>query len=144
MYQLAFFVPGEPVAKGRARSSPYRKKDGGLGVRTYSPDKTVTWERTLKYEALKMKPTEPLDGPLRIELHFYFPRNKAAKKRPYPHVRPDLDNLEKAVMDALNGVIWTDDARVCSKTSAKHYTNDAGQIGVAITVEMLEEVSDER
>jgi len=134
MYQLAFFVPGEPVAKGRPRA--FKMRNGHIG--TYSPDKTVTWERTVKYEALKMKPTEPLDGPLRLELHFYFPRTKSAKKRPYPHVRPDLDNLEKAVLDAMNGLIYTDDARVCSKTSAKHYTNDAAQIGVAITIETME------
>jgi Holliday junction resolvase RusA-like endonuclease len=35
--------------------------------------------------------------------------------------RPDLDNLEKAVLDGLNGVVWNDDAQVFRLTKVKRY-----------------------
>ena len=43
----------------------------------------------------------------------------AKKKR--PTVKPDLDNLDKAVMDALNKVAYKDDSQIVAKVSKKHY-----------------------
>lgn len=31
-----------------------------------------------------------------------------------PAVKPDADNLAKAALDACNGIIWRDDALICS------------------------------
>ena len=46
--------------------------------------------------------------------------------------RPDVDNLQKSVMDALNGVLWEDDAIVFAVVAQKHYdTRDH----IKITVE---------
>ena len=38
-----------------------------------------------------------------------LPRPKTIKpsKRPYPHVRPDIDKLERAVLDGLTGVVFS-------------------------------------
>ena len=38
-----------------------------------------------------------------------------------PTVKPDLDNLDKAVMDALNKVAYKDDSQIVAKVSKKHY-----------------------
>lgn len=127
---IEFFVPGVPVAKGRPRA--YRRKNGSIGA--YTPDKTVVWEETIKYYAMKVRPDKPIDGPIKLILEFKMPKSKNAEKqkRQHPTTKPDLDNLEKAVMDALNGIMWTDDARVCQKISSKIYANESCERGVCI------------
>ena len=35
--------------------------------------------------------------------------------------KPDVDNIAKAVLDALNGVIWVDDKQVVELTVKKYY-----------------------
>lgn len=79
--------------------------------------------------AYQYKPTVPIDNPIAIELVFTMPRpknhyNKKGLKPDAPMYhssRPDIDNLEKLVMDALNGVFYRDDALVCRKESLKQY-----------------------
>lgn len=42
-----------------------------------------------------------------------------------PHTkRPDLDNLDKFLNDALNEIAWVDDAQIWSKMSRKLYTRE--------------------
>lgn len=38
-----------------------------------------------------------------------------------PAKKPDLDNLAKAALDACNGIIWRDDALICSLLVKKRY-----------------------
>jgi Holliday junction resolvase RusA-like endonuclease len=39
----------------------------------------------------------------------------------WPTGRPDSDNLAKGVLDALNGILWGDDAAVVELTVSKRY-----------------------
>ena len=64
-------------------------------------------------------------------LFFQMPEPKSMPKRDkgkaLPHTKkPDLDNLEKAVMDAANGVVVQDDSQVCWKMSSKRYSATPG------------------
>lgn len=134
MYYISFFVPGEPVPKGRPRM--FRGKDGGIG--SYTPDKTTAWEQTIKYHASQIvKAAGMAEGALAVEFDFRMPRpaSVSEKKRAYPMVKPDLDNLDKAVMDALNKLVWADDAQVCCKGSLKRYVASPCEAGVYITVQ---------
>jgi Holliday junction resolvase RusA-like endonuclease len=56
-----------------------------------------------------------------------------------PHtVKPDTDNLLKAVMDAMTEAgVWTDDALVYSTKSEKWYASE-GECGARIKVEVRE------
>jgi len=51
-----------------------------------------------------------------IEAFFHRPKARTWKRRPnprYPHTsKPDIDNVAKAVMDALNKLAWIDDSQV--------------------------------
>ena len=38
-----------------------------------------------------------------------------------PTTKPDLDNVAKTVLDALNGVAWRDDSEITSLTVMKTY-----------------------
>lgn len=73
------------------------------------------------------RPAEPLDGPLFVQVRWCFPYKKSEKKsvvnagREVPHTsRPDLDNLEKNLLDVLTRLcFWDDDAQVFTKSTAK-------------------------
>ena len=42
----------------------------------------------------------------------------------FPKVKPDLDNVVKAVLDALNGVVYRDDAQVVNLVATKRYATE--------------------
>lgn len=74
-----------------------------------------------------------VDGPVRVEVDFYLPRPPAAARRWRPHVKPDVDKLARAVLDALSiaGVV-ADDARVVSLRVEKWYA--ARTVGARVVV----------
>lgn len=41
-----------------------------------------------------------------------------------PTHRPDLDNYEKAITDALNGVCYEDDSQICDVIKSKRYSTN--------------------
>jgi len=85
---------------------------------------------------MKYSPTTPFTGPLRIFLEFYFPRPKNhyrtgkysnQMKPTAPHIHtnmPDIDNLAKFILDAMNEVFYSDDRQVVELNSHKEYLND--------------------
>src|SRR5690606_4329523 len=89
----------------------------------HTPEKTRTYEGMIRTQAIMvMGARKPIEGPVAIDLWAVYPIPKSWPRRKrelallgkiLPTVKPDLDNIEKAVKDALNGVVWTDDAQVC-------------------------------
>jgi Holliday junction resolvase RusA-like endonuclease len=128
---IRFEVLGVPVAKGRARHRHVKTKTGAEFNMAYTPKKTAEAEETFVARALAFAPSAPLAGPIRLSLVFVLPLPKSAPRKlrerlgdpsDMPHVkRPDLDNLEKLVKDACNGVFWIDDSQVFEVTKRKIY-----------------------
>ncbi len=58
---------------------------------------------------------QPLTAPLALTLHFYKNAEPTSKTR-----YGDIDNLEKAVLDACNGILWLDDRQIVEMHSYKH------------------------
>lgn len=114
---LIFTVPGEPVAKGRARATTVNGS-----ARMYTPAKTVNYEGLVAVYAARAMAGRPLlIGPLEMsfEARFSIPKswNKARRaaqevNSEYVIKRPDLDNIEKALADGMNGVVYKDDSRI--------------------------------
>jgi Holliday junction resolvase RusA-like endonuclease len=115
---ISFFINGIPKPQARART--FMRK-GAKFPTTWSPKSD--WFSVVYATALANRPKAPLDGPLCVELSLYLPKPKSApKSKERPDVRPDLDNYEKAILDALTQAgIWTDDGRICELHSAKFY-----------------------
>jgi len=113
---IAFTVPGDPLGKGRARST----KSG----RHYTPARTVSYESLVKHEAaLAMRGRPLMVGPVKLQIVARLrPAASAPKTRllrmlrgdlPFgPTKKPDWDNIGKIIGDALNGVVYGDDSQV--------------------------------
>lgn len=94
---------------------------------------------------------EPISGPICCKLTFYFKRPKEMAENvflygtePLPMVkRPDIDNISKAVLDALSGIVWGDDKQVFDLQATKWYCGYVkeqemwGAPGVRIEIERL-------
>ena len=84
-------------AKSKAR--PRRGKYGNF----YTPVKTKDWEATVRLQVkAQMGSQKPLEGKLHVTIKFYMRRKG----------RQDIDNMSKAIFDALNGVLWGDDSQI--------------------------------
>lgn len=127
MDQIAFAFPFEPVAKGRPRF-----KVCGKFVTTYTPGKTKIFERRISeyYKTAasgqKFEKGQPIVVAITFGMKIPVSLPKKAKTEMMEGarqhiVKPDLDNLVKAVLDALNGVAWHDDAQIVELHINKKY-----------------------
>ena len=115
-------IQGTPVAKGRPRLGRYG---------TYTPKKTQEYEEYIKACWIaEFGRICPIDKPLAVKLVFYMPIPKSATKRARNEItqgilkhtkKPDLDNMAKAVLDALNRLAYKDDSQIYSLTLYKTY-----------------------
>lgn len=115
-----------PIAKERPRS-------GKWGF--YTPSKTKRFESDIKSIAAEQWLNYPLDGPLMVDVVFRFKRPKSVK-RTFVSVKPDCDNLMKALFDSLNKVVWKDDSQIVYVFACKVYDDTDG---IDLTVYELEE-----
>lgn len=116
-------VPGEPMGKGRPRW-------GKFGI--YMPKKTVNYETQIRERfAAEYPGFVPLNSAIRMELSIFLgiPGSESKRKQGLmevgvirPKKRPDLDNIEKAVMDALQSVAFRNDSQVCEVDKKKWYS----------------------
>lgn len=124
---VKFEVLGVPVGKGRPRFST----QGGF-VRAITPEKTVNYETLvrLSYQQQIGAFMFDKDIPLRAIIRAFFPIPKSTSKKKREQMRdlrilhtkrPDVDNVIKAVLDALNGVAYYDDSQVAEVVISKAY-----------------------
>lgn len=129
MQKIKMTIPGQPIAKARPRFAKV-----GKFVKTYNCQETeegrFLFDVKLAMQGLKWSMT---DGPVFLSMEFVFDRPKShygsgrnsmliKNNAPVFHTKkPDTDNLDKFVMDCLNGLIWVDDSQVYKKNSMKRY-----------------------
>ena len=135
-FQIIFKVEGTPIGKGR----PKFARRGNF-VSTYTPTKTRDYEDLIREAAIKaMGISEPLETP--VAAYFYItmpiPASYSKKRKEAclsneerPMKKPDTDNIVKAFLDAMNGVIYKDDSQVCSLHATKVY-GTVGMVEVLI------------
>jgi len=138
--KVDFFIPGKPESRSAGKITVVGGKP-----RTYhkknSPEQK--WFEQCQRIAKEHAPKRLLDGPLRATYAFYLERPKSAKKRRYPHAKPDLDNLEKLLNDALEGIVFVNDSRIVKKESNKYYPLPDQSLGVYVIIAELAEWDDD-
>lgn len=97
---------------------------------TYNDAKYTAWKNGLKLLA-KTKIKKPFYGAVAIKVEFFFiiPKSWSKKKKEdakWHTSRPDIDNLQKSVLDSLNGVAYVDDSQVCMIQARKQYADVEG------------------
>jgi Holliday junction resolvase RusA-like endonuclease len=128
LMRISFTVEGEPVPKARPRTV----RKGGR-TWSYTPKNVMNWEKTVRDEAQKHF-KEPFNGPVALTLAFFLKRPKSRRKENFVVTTPDMDNLEKAILDGLNEVAYEDDKYVVVKNSVKMYVRTgAPRVEIVVT-----------
>jgi Holliday junction resolvase RusA-like endonuclease len=130
---IEFFVPGIPKAQGRPRTRVIRRGKAAW-AQIYNPHNADDWKARIQIIARPHAPRAPILGPVRLSLTFLLPRPQTHFKRrvlrpdaPQWHaIKPDMDNFEKAILDAITVVkIWHDDSQIADKRTRKIYIPEA-------------------
>lgn len=125
--QIHFQVEGDPKGKGRPRFTR-----AGKFTRVYTDKQTLDYEALIKfYAAEAMGSTDPLETPVRVFLYIRHavPQSYSKKRTEaclsgleQPCKKPDIDNIAKTYLDAMNGVIFKDDTQVVDLHVKKVYS----------------------
>ena len=137
---VVFTARGLPVGQGSMRTV----MAAGRAHIVHNHGKAlIDWRLRIGNEAQVAMGVEPMIvGPVRVVADFYLPRPKAHSApdgalRPWAPVwaptTPDIDKLERALLDALTGVCFADDKQVVSLWCDKYYSDD-GVLGVSVNV----------
>lgn len=116
--RFKFTVPGKP------RGLP-RGQHGAHG-QVFTSREALSYQATVWMYALQagLRQNCFADRPVALRIHAFFERpltKKAlAKVKAYPTGKPDRDNIDKMVMDALRHA-WVDDSQVVTGGVSKHW-----------------------
>lgn len=151
---ITFQVPGEAIGKQRPRATTI----GGF-ARLYTPSKTVNYEGNVAWWAKQAMGERPLfEGPVAVTMEVWraIPMSWSRKKhedalsgRLMPTTKPDIDNVVKAVFDAINGVVWRDDVQVVQLRLTKAYARVPGvrvqvsEISPKVSTQSLDSIQQE-
>ena len=144
---LRFVVYGIPIAQG---SKTFVPTAAGPRSKESNEAKLKPWRATISEQAAQLV-TQPLSGPVGVRVVFVFPRPKAHHRSgkhshelrddaPYWHVSaPDLDKLQRAIGDALAGVVLVNDAQIARWLVRKTYGSKPQAL---IEIEQLDRPAD--
>ncbi|HVA10103.1 MAG TPA: RusA family crossover junction endodeoxyribonuclease [Acidimicrobiales bacterium] len=142
--RVEFWFPVLPVAKARPRVTWRRG-----GRHAYTPTATASAEKAIRTQAESMLGSNwrPLSGPLRLTVVVAraepktLPRDQRLTR--VPTQRPDLDNYQKLITDALSPCkshswgVWHDDAQIVEVSGRKEYAGNCG-VGWKVIAEEVE------
>ena len=121
--KISLTIPGEPRGKQRPRWQKFG---------TYTPKETVNYETYIKQLfAIKYPDFIPIESALTAHLWAGLTIPKSASKKKVgqmklgiirPTRRPDVDNILKAVLDALEKLAYKNDSQICSVIIDKDYS----------------------
>jgi Holliday junction resolvase RusA-like endonuclease len=140
---LHITVAGTPRPQGSKR--PVRNKHTGRIHMVESSERLPDWRADIRDAAMRAVDGVPTSAywerPLVVGIQFrlarpkshYLPANTrrtAPELRPeaptHPAGKPDTDKLIRAVLDALTGLVWRDDAQVVDILARKVYGERPG------------------
>lgn len=158
MTSYGFRVYGNPSSQG-SKIPGMNRKTGKMFVRDQAGKGLTDWRQDIIAAALIARglqengskpepgagdsgtpePIRTITGPCSLQAQILVPRpaSISVKKRPLPSVKPDLDKMTRAIMDALKMAgVYADDALVVKLWVVKRYAGDTPELapGAWITV----------
>lgn len=147
--KIQFIVLGKPQPKGSTRSFGFRRKDGSIGAKTTSANPELRpWASAFSWEAKAAMgdlAKAPRSSDIAVTLRFSLARpkghfNKKGELLPSapqrPLTKPDLDKLTRAALDAMTGIVWSDDSQVTDIDARKDYC-DSPFVVPSTTVQVM-------
>ena len=143
--KTTFFIAGQPKPQARPR---FARR--GKFVTTYS--ETTDWKKTcIKNMREIFACVGKYENAIRVDLDFYFQRPKSHYRTgkfshllrddaPKYHIKkPDKDNLEKAVTDAMTDAgLIKDDCIIVGGETWKSYACEGDEEGCSISISEIE------
>ena len=132
MPYMQLTVEGNPVPQGSFRHV-------GNGRIISANPKLNAWRQTIADQIGLQTPVRLIDGSIRVDLVFTLERPKSVSRgvRERPTVKPDLDKLVRATLDAISLERYVqlikDDSQVTDLHAAKRYS-DHRRPGVTIMI----------
>ena len=136
--KIQFMYHGNPRGQERPR----------FGGRAYKTAEAKAYENAIAIAyKIAVRNRKPLEGPLGLYILAGYPIPASASRaqraamvsgEQLPTKKPDIDNVVKAILDALNGQAWVDDKQVVCVTAKKFYTEHPGLIVTICTGEDLQ------
>jgi Holliday junction resolvase RusA-like endonuclease len=134
--KIEIVINGKPHPKQRPRFA---------NGRAYSPkSNTINTKDIQQQFIVQKKSNDILTGALYARVCYYLPKPKGklrVNSNPFPYAtsKPDLDNLLKQTLDALNGLAYEDDSQIVSVATSKLWAEPnrertevtIGEIGVS-------------
>lgn len=122
-----FEVVGQIKGKARPRVNTYTGN-------AYTPTSTKDYENLIKqYFKIKYPRYEPLEGRVSVKIMAYFDVPKTTNKKDRslieegklsPTKKPDIDNIVKIILDALNKMAFKDDNQITKLEVEKIYAEE--------------------
>ena len=122
-----FEIPAPVTGKGRPRSNTYTST-------SYTPNKTKEYEELAKqYFVLKYPRHIPIEGRVKVSIIAYFKIPKGTNKKNEelmlsgnisPTKKPDIDNIEKIILDAMISLAFKDDNQITKLEIEKVYSEE--------------------
>ena len=120
-----FEIPSRIIGKGRPRLNSYTGK-------VYTPTRTKDYEELVEqYFLLKYPRYKTLDGRIKMDIVAYFEVPKSTSKlvktqmmenKISPTKKPDIDNIVKIILDAMNNIAFKDDTQITKISVEKKYS----------------------
>jgi len=143
MRTCLFEVPGTPVAQPRPKVAVR-----GKNAMAYVPKEHAihTYRNSIMAGFLGLNPVyrRQFTGPVSVGITFWFPRPQAMQWKTKPMLpvpkttRPDIDNLSKSVLDALEGYAYDHDAQVVELRAVKWFVQGGGVPRTGICISEVE------
>lgn len=117
---MKIIIPGIPIAKAR-----HKLCRRGNFPAMYDPQETKKKFVRQKIQAQHNDSFLPDWKAYKINLIFFMPfHNETFPWMPSPHIcKPDLDNLEKFILDCCSGILYRDDKQIVEISSKKLYSD---------------------
>jgi Holliday junction resolvase RusA-like endonuclease len=135
--KVEFFVP-EIRGKGRPRLT----RNG----HAFTDEKTRNYENLVKLlamDAMEKAGATVTDKPVKAIINAYFEIPKSYTKKKVQAIingeikpaKPDLDNLQKGLLDGCNKIVFKDDVQIYSISATKSYITNLEKYGVSVYFE---------
>lgn len=126
IHNFTVYLPPKP------QSRPRFARRGNF-VSTYEDKDMTAYKKEVAYAAKRGFKQDLINEPVEILFKFFIQIPKSATKKfrnaalqglEYPAKKPDVDNLVKAVLDAINAVVIKDDNLVVRIQAEKLYAEE--------------------